>query len=169
MGGLIALATALRAPAKVTRLVVASSAARLTAHGRRVLELFHDLLLYAPPDRAGAALMTLAFSPPFHQQFSGFVTEVSALYGIDEADLPGTLAQLEHLLVGWDMRKALATVEKPALVLCGDRDPLVAVEDTVELADALPDARLIRLPSAAHSVLAEGGDKVLDRLVSFLS
>lgn len=168
MGGLSALVTALNIPDRVSRLVIASSAARLTNHGRRLLELLQDLLLYAPPDRAGAALMTLAFSPSFHERFAGFIADADRLYGPDEADLPGILLQLDHLLRGWDLRDHLPRIDVPALVLCGDRDPVVAPEDTAELAELLPRAELVRIAGAAHSVLAEGGDSTLEQVMGFL-
>jgi len=169
MGGVIAVTAALAIPDRVSRLVIASSAARLTIHGRRLLEVLQDLLIYAPPDRAGAALMTLAFSPTFHERFAGFVTDAERLYGPVEADLPGTLLQLEHLLLGWDLRGELPSIAAPTLVLCGDRDPVVAPEDTTELADLLPHADLVRVPGAAHSVLAEGGDTTLEKVLAFLA
>lgn len=169
MGGVIALTAALALPGRISRLVIASSAARLTTHGRRLLEVLRDLLLYAPPERAGAALMTLAFSPPFHQRFAGFVDDAERLYGPNEADVPGMLLQLEHLLIGWDLREDLPNLDVPTLVLCGDRDPVVAPEDTVELAGLLPHGRLIRVPAAAHSVLAEGGDSILEQVLDFLA
>lgn len=169
MGGVIALTAALALPDRISRLVIASSAARLTIHGRRLLDVLHDLLIYAPPDRAGAALMTLAFSPTFHERFAGFVADAERLYGPNEADLPGTLLQLEHLLLGWDLRDDLPSIEAPALILCGDRDPVVAPEDTTELAGLLPRAELIRVPGAAHSVLAEGGDVTLEKVLAFLA
>ena len=169
MGGLIALLTALELPDRISRVAVASAAAHLSTHGRRILELVHDLLLYAPPERIGADLMTLAFSPPFHERFPGFVVETAALYGLDETDLPGTLLQVEHLLGGWDIRPQLRSLEIPTLVFCGDRDPVIGVEDTLELAVSLPDAEIVRFPDGAHSLLAEGGETALDRLIPFLS
>jgi pimeloyl-ACP methyl ester carboxylesterase len=168
MGGVIALTAALTIPDRISRLVIASSAARLSVHGRRLLEMLQDLLLYAPPDRAGAALMTLAFSPSFHERFAGFVDDADRLYGPEESDLPGILSQLDHLLKGWDLRHELPSINVPALVLCGDHDPVVAPEDTVELADLIPGATLIRVPGAAHSVLAEGGDSTFEQVVNFL-
>lgn len=169
MGGVTALATALAIPDRISRLVVASSAARLSTHGRRILEVLQDLLLYAPAERAGAALMTLAFSPSFHERFTGFVEEADRLYGPAEADVPGALLQLDHLLRGWDLRRDLASIAAPALVLCGDRDPVVAPEDTAELAELLPQSELVQVHGAAHSVLAEGGESVLERVVAFLA
>jgi len=169
MGGVIALTAALTIPDRISRLVIASSAARLSIHGRRVLEVLQDLLLYAPADRAGAALMTLAFSPSFHERFPGFVDEADRLYGPEESDLPGALLQLDHLLRGWDLRSDLPSIEIPTLVLCGDRDPVVAPEDTAELAALLPRAELVRVPGAAHSVLAEGGEPVIEKVTAFLA
>ncbi len=169
MGGVTALTTALAIPDRISRLVIASSAARLTIHGRRILEVLQDLLVYAPAERAGTALMTLAFSPSFHERFTGFVEEADRLYGPDEANIPGTLLQLDHLLRGWDLRRDLPSIDAPTLVLCGDRDPVVAPEDTTELAELLHRAELVRVPGAAHSVLAEGGESILERVVAFLA
>lgn len=169
LGGLIALHTALAAPSRAEALVVASSAARLTAHGRRSMEMLRDLLRHLPPTRMGAALMTLAFAPAFHGRFAGFVRDTAALYGPEPADVPGALAQAEHLLGGWDLRPALAALPCPTLVVAGDRDPIVAREDTAEIAAALPRAELVRIAEAAHSVLAEGGGALLDRILDFLT
>jgi len=168
MGGAIALHAAVAMPSRVSRLVAVSAAAHLSRHGRRVLELLHDLMLYAPPDRVGACLMTLAFSPPFHEHHADFVDDTTAVYGLDDADLPGALVQIEHLLEGWDLRPHLSSLEMPVLILCGDRDPVVAPEDTEALAAVLPRVELVRVREAAHSVLAEGNAEILALVTRFL-
>jgi 3-oxoadipate enol-lactonase len=169
MGGLVALAAALAAPGRVSRLAVASCAAHLSTHGRRSLELLRDMLAHLPPARVGGALMTLTFAPPFHERFPQVVAQAADLYGLDPGDLPGTRAQLDHLLSGWDLRSRLAGLYVPTLVLAGERDAMVAVEDTAELAACLPSAELLRVPDAGHSVLAEGGGALLDRVLRFLT
>jgi pimeloyl-ACP methyl ester carboxylesterase len=168
MGGLISLATALEIPRRVRCLVLASCAAHLSQHGRRVLELLRELMRHLPPERVGAALMSLAFAPPFSERFPAFVDEAAALYGLEPADLSGAQSQLERLLDGWDLRPQLPELATPALVLYGGRDPVVAAEDTEALASALPTCETLRLPDAAHSVLAEGGGETLDRIVAFV-
>jgi len=168
MGGVIALETAVRHPTLVAGLVLASCAVRSTVHGRRVLSALHDLIAHLPPERVGQALMTLAFAPPCTARFPQLVAQAAAGYGLAPADRPGALAQADHLLQGWDLRRQIAAVGVPALVLAGRRDPLVAVEDTRELARCLPSARLLEVPDAGHSVLAEGGREVLDEVLSFL-
>ncbi len=168
MGGAICLQAAVRHPGIVDRMVVASCAARLSRHGRRMLELLAALVDALPPREVGPALMTLAFAPPFHETHPAFVAEAARLYGLDPADLPGTRRQLEHLLAGWDLARDLAGVATPTLVLAGERDVVVAPEDTTAVADALPRSEIALIPGAGHSVLAEGGGRVLDRVIGFL-
>jgi 3-oxoadipate enol-lactonase len=169
MGGLIALTTAARRPEQVERLVLGSCAARLSSHGRGMIGLLRDLLSYLPEERIATDLMTLSFAPPFHDRYPAFITQAATLYGIDADDRAGAVCQAEHLLGGWDLRSQLSRLVMPAMVLVGQRDPIVAAEETEELARMLPFAELVSVPQAAHSVLAEGGVEVVERVLSFLS
>ena len=65
--------------------------------------------------------------------------------------------------------RRLGSFAVPTLVGSGLRDPVVAPEDTAELALLIPGAERFDLPHAAHSVLAEGGGEALDRVVGFLA
>lgn len=168
MGGVIALEAACSFPSRIDRLVIASSAIRLSVHGRRVMTTLRDLIEHLPPAAVGAALMTFAFAPPATTRFPAIVQQVAETYGLDPADRAGARAQAEHLLTGWDLRPRAADCHVPTLVLAGARDPVVAIEDVRELAHSLPVASLAELPDAGHSVLAEGGREVLDRVVGFL-
>jgi len=169
MGGLIAVSAALDIPARVDRLVLASCAAHLSRHGRRSLALLARLIEVLAPEEIGPALMTLAFAPPFQERFPGFVSEAAALYGLAPADVDGTLHQARHLLKGWDLRPRLAEVHAPTLVLAGARDAVVAVEDTATLEKLIPGAKLVTVPDAGHSVLAEAGQELLATVTSFLT
>ncbi|MCS7182505.1 MAG: alpha/beta hydrolase [Thermoanaerobaculum sp.] len=166
MGGLVACQLAFRFPSRVRRLVVASSAARLTPHGQLVLEFF-STIFRLPPEDGAKALMAFAFSPQFVDRFPGFVDTAARLYTLPPEDLPGAKAQLEHLLQGWDLRPILAHISCPTLVIAGESDPLVAPVYTRELAEGLPHARFRLVPAAAHSVLAEGGSELLREVIDF--
>lgn len=166
MGGLVACHLAFRYPSRVRRLVVASSAARLTPHGERVLAFFASIFKL-PPEEAGQALMAFAFSPQFTDRFPGFVDTAARLYSLPAEDLPGALAQLAHLRQGWDLRPILGHIRCPAMVIAGELDPLVSATYTKEIADALPNARFRLVPGAAHSVLAEGGSELLQEIIRF--
>jgi pimeloyl-ACP methyl ester carboxylesterase len=169
MGGLIALSLAIRVPHRVRSLVLASCAPHLSHHGRRTLAMLRDVVEHLPPEAVGRTLMALAFAPPFALRFPAFVDEAASAYGLDPLDRPGAADQLDHLLAGWDLRERLVSLDVPSLALAGGRDPIVSAEDTAELASLMPRCELITVPDAAHSVLAEGGSEVLDRVIEFLS
>lgn len=61
----------------------------------------------------------------------------------------------------------LAGIEVPTLVLAGDRD-LVAVEHTVALHRAFPDARLCLVPGGQHGVLVEQPELTTRVILEFL-
>ncbi len=168
MGGTIGLATCIRHGSRIKRLALASCAAHLSRHGRHLLDLLDILAHRLPATAFGTILTALAFAPPFHEEHPELVRTVAALYGPDPEDFPGLHAQLDYLRAGWDLRPYLGSVTVPALVFAGDRDPIVAREDTQDVATHLPSAAFQIVSGAAHSVLAEGGPNVLDQLVRFL-
>ncbi len=49
-------------------------------------------------------------------------------------------------------REDLETIQAPTLVIAGDRDPLVPVEEAVQMYRSIPDADLWILPRATHVV-----------------
>ncbi|OBG27540.1 alpha/beta fold hydrolase [Mycobacterium sp. 852002-51057_SCH5723018] len=69
--------------------------------------------------------------------------------------------------IGW-LADGLATISCPAAVIWGDRDPYIPFDTARELADRMPDARLIRLPGADHYVMEERPREVTDALLSLL-
>jgi pimeloyl-ACP methyl ester carboxylesterase len=168
MGGVIACLTAIRHPAAVERLAVASCAARLTPSHLRVLRFFELVLTRMRPAEAADALMAFAFSARFTDRYPGFVDQAATLWTIEPEDLPGALAQVGALRAGWDIRQALAAVACPTLAVAGELDPLVPASATRELAAAVPGARYREVPGAAHSVLAEGGAALLNEVIEFL-
>jgi pimeloyl-ACP methyl ester carboxylesterase len=169
MGGLIACQMAIRHSERVARLVVASSVARLTPSHARVLRFFELVLSRLAPAEAAEALMAFAFGPSFADRYPGFVDQAARLWTLDPEDLPGALAQVEHLQAGWDLRPQLAGIACPTLVVAGEHDALVPAAGSRELAAAIPEARYREVPGAAHSVLAEGGAALLGEIVEFVS
>jgi pimeloyl-ACP methyl ester carboxylesterase len=61
----------------------------------------------------------------------------------------------------------LARITAPTLLLVGD-DDLVALEHTVELFRAIPDAELAVVPRASHAVVMEKADLVNSLVLTFL-
>lgn len=169
MGGLIACHLAARHPATVERLVVASCAARLTPHHRRVLRFFELAFTRLTPGEAAEALMAFAFAGSFADRYPGFVDQAARLWTLEPEDLPGAMQHVRHLQGGWDLRPVAAAITCPTLAVAGELDPIVPAALTRELAGAIPEARFREVPGAAHSVLAEGGAALLNEVIEHLS
>jgi len=75
------------------------------------------------------------------------------------------LALLVH-----DERAALGTLGKvPTLVMTGDEDRLVPARQSAGLADAIPGARLIRLPEAGHMIILERSEIVTEEIADLVA
>jgi pimeloyl-ACP methyl ester carboxylesterase len=61
-----------------------------------------------------------------------------------------------------------AQVKCPALVLLGDRDSMTPARGGLQLAEALPGAKVVTLEGAGHNLMGEKPDEVLDLLTEFL-
>jgi pimeloyl-ACP methyl ester carboxylesterase len=61
----------------------------------------------------------------------------------------------------------LRRVDLPALVVVGDRDPIVPVPQALALARQLPDARLFVVPGCGHEVPAKRPGLFAEGLMGF--
>jgi len=68
----------------------------------------------------------------------------------------------------WDIRPQLRTLAIPTLIVHGEEDA-IPMDLVAEWASALPNARLVRVPRAAHMVYAERPDVVWPEIETFLS
>jgi pimeloyl-ACP methyl ester carboxylesterase len=64
----------------------------------------------------------------------------------------GTARQLAAIFASGNRKPALRNTHVPTLVIHGDADPLVPVAAGIDVADAIPDAKLLRLPTMGHAL-----------------
>jgi len=65
------------------------------------------------------------------------------------------LTQLAAVMTRPDSRHDLASIRCPTAVVHGTGDRLIAPENAVEIADAVPDAQLTLVPDAGHMIAQE--------------
>lgn len=141
IGGMVALAVAARAPGRVHRLVVSSSAPRVAPppngwDGRREAALQGGMAPLAGP------MAERMFSASFRT--SGHPT-VGALRAVFEGMSPVGYAGACAVLRDADLTPQLAQVQAATLVVSGLQDPLCPPEKAQALADALPRATHVSL------------------------
>ncbi|MGH3397897.1 MAG: alpha/beta fold hydrolase [Streptosporangiaceae bacterium] len=147
LGGLVACAVALGAPARVGRLIVASADPHRPP-GRESAPIGEDRL----PTRADFLAMREAYEAvaPDPARFDQLGARTSAMVH----DFPGWTDELRSL-------------RAPTMLIFGDRD-FSPLPDVVELFGLLPDAQLAVLPATTHVGVTQRPAAVLALITPFL-
>lgn len=82
---------------------------------------------------------------------------------------PLVLTRATLALISDDVRPRLARVQAPTLLIWGALDPLTPLEHGELMAKAIPGARLVVLPRAAHNPMVDRAADFNRELLSFLS
>ncbi|MBL0422891.1 alpha/beta fold hydrolase [Ramlibacter sp. AW1] len=147
LGGMVAQAFALDHPASTRALVLAHTSARTDA---AVRELWSARLAQAEADGLAAQVaptlarwFTRGFAAASPLTLQGVAAQIRRTSLPGYAAAVGAIQALDHL-------ERLPSLRVPTLVVAGARDSAVPPAVARQLAEAIPDARLLVLPDAAH-------------------
>lgn len=87
---------------------------------------------------------------------------------IKQSSLQGALGGTYVLENRPDSMDTLRSVRVPALLIVGVEDSLYPVELNKQMADALPNSTLVKVPGSAHAAVFESPDVVADAMLEFL-
>jgi proline-specific peptidase len=172
-GGFVALNYALRHPDHPARLVLSSTTAHV--HLDRALAMFERL---GGPEAHSVA--ERFFAEPTANNLDEYLRVCGPLY-TQRPRPPEILARVtrrpevsEHFFRGeilrFDFSQRLSEIRCPVLLLAGELDPIVTIEDAEELAAAIPPDRLRfeRFADAGHMLAAEHPEAVLKLISEFV-
>ena len=164
MGSLVALETAARYPEKITAMGLIGAAA--------AIPVSRDLLAAAEADDHAAIDMLRIWGYGFRAGIGGSLAPGLWMLGGAERLLerarPGVLfTDLRACNDYRDGLAAAATVAVPATLVLGERDVMTPAKAGMELAAALPNARVITLKGAGHMLMSERPDEVLAAVREF--
>jgi 3-oxoadipate enol-lactonase len=164
LGGVVGMALAAWAPDRIDRLVLCSTAARIgtRATWAERASTVRDEGMEAIADPVVGRWFTPEFSALRPETVRRYRTMVAATP-------PEGYARCCEVLAAFDLRAGLSAIEAPTLVLVGDRDPVISVDDATELARGIPQARLAVLSPAAHLANVERPEEFNRELVAHLS
>jgi pimeloyl-ACP methyl ester carboxylesterase len=74
-----------------------------------------------------------------------------------------------YAITGWTSAFWLSRLRQPALIVAGEKDPLVPVANARFLAIRIPDARLHVVRGAGHLLLIDQPEEVADIISDFLT
>jgi pimeloyl-ACP methyl ester carboxylesterase len=148
MGGMVAQELALRFPDRVKALALGATFASFRGSEKASLEAMLDLLLlncgprFATPERVGRLLVSPSFRQRAFEWLRGDVGQATSPWV--------ALGQLAAV-VRHGPAERLRALRMPTLVVAGDADRVVPVENSYRLAALIPGARLHVFPGAGHA------------------
>ena len=151
MGAATALAAAIRRPERVRTLVLVGAATEREPR-TSVIRHLADVARIERQDPAWAAALARRHDPA--QGAGAWRRLMPAIADFVAGQEPPTPAELHR-------------VDAPALVVVGDRDPVVPVAQALALARQLPDARLFVVPDCGHEVPAKRPGLFMEGLSGF--
>jgi 3-oxoadipate enol-lactonase len=166
MGGTVALQIAMDYPEKIASLVLMNTFASLKP--KRWNEWFYLLRRYFKARFRGVgsqAELTAARIFPRAEQEE---LRQELVRHIRQTD-PGVYKNAMSELGLFDVRRELQTIHIPTLVITGENDTTVPLENQHDLAAGIPGCRQVFIPNAGHGVIIDQPDDVNRRLVEFLS
>src|SRR5262249_23057879 len=86
----------------------------------------------------------------------------------DDVGVEGFVRQQMANMGRVDSRPTLAAIRCPALVLVGEQDGLTPPDRAAEIANAIPNSRLVTIPVCGHMSVCEQPRKVNEALLEFL-
>jgi 3-oxoadipate enol-lactonase len=154
LGGMTAMRLAVREPERVDRLVLLCTSARFEP----APWLERAELVRAGGTGSIAATVADRWFTPKHLDRHPEIRTAS------EAMIAGTsavgYAACCDMIAAMDLRSDIGAIKAPTLAIAGADDPATPPDHLRRIADAIPDARLLVVPDAAHLANAEQPDSV---------
>ena len=154
MGGLIGLQFALAYPARLDRLVLMATAARIQLHP--------DFLQQALTGQWDMELLRPSFASEVPENLKEIVlnefqhTRLTA----DASDFMGVSPI--------DLTNAISALQVPTLILTGDDDVIISPRKSTILQRQIPGSRLVTVPGAGHYLHVEQSERVAEEVTQFL-
>lgn len=171
MGGTIAQHFALRYRNKVTSLILGCT----TCGGPHSVSLDEEAASFLSPERLQTLsveerireMFPFLYSREFIDKNPDFIEERVAVL-IEHPPHPIGYARQSQALMNHDTYQHLPEIKAPTLVITGDADRLIPVENSRILATRIPRAELVILEKMGHGFFTEAGDETSKILLDFI-
>jgi len=159
-GGFVAQEFALQFPERVNKLILACTTAGGENHVAPDIEILRSFTraLNLPLGKRIRNFFCPAFTEKFHVEHAEEVEKVCRLREENEVTDATYSAQL-HTAFNFDLENKVGTIKHETLVLTGDKDNLVPMQNSINLANKLPNAVLKIIKNGSHMIFVENADE----------
>ena len=165
MGGYIALEICRRAPERVARLALLSTAARAESPEQTAAR---DQLIAMGHERGEHAVVDALWPRLVHPDHAADASLLQANYAMARQTGIDTFEREQSAIKGRrDQRPHLADIQCPTLVLCGREDAITPLALSEEMHAAIPGSRLVVLEQCGHLSAMEQPEAVNKALQSW--
>lgn len=167
MGGFTALRAALKAPQRVSALVLMDTCARRDPlHKRMQHAVMRGLVRSFGPGAVAGEIVKLMFGATTRREQPALVQAWRD--GFLQCHVPSALAVARALATRDDLRPRLAQIRCPTLVLVGAEDVALPPDLSRELAAGIAGAQLVEVPGAGHLSTMEAPEVLTRHIQAFL-
>ncbi len=170
LGGMTAQEFALRHPLRLDRLVLVGSYARPDAKRRMLLEKWKDMARIDMPLSIQVRERLLWTLEDDTMEYTDLIDSMIDFFTREGTPVPNELLMRQcDACLAHDARDRLRNIHARTLVVAGRHDQLTPGKFQRELADEIPDARLVTLSFGAHLVMAESAQRFNQLVLQFLA
>jgi len=169
-GGFVAQEFALQFPERVNKLILACTTAGGANHVTPDIEILRS---FTPDANLSVAesirkFIRPAFTDEFNAEHADEVEKVCVLRETNEVADAVYFAQLE-VAFKFNTADRIGAIENETLVLTGDKDKVVPMQNSLNLAEKLPNATLQVIENGSHLFFIENADEFNREVLKFLS
>ena len=166
-GGFVALELALNFPGRLNKLVLACTSAGGTNHVRPDIEILRS---FTPdPTLTVGERIRKFIRPAFNDEYdAGEIERVCRMRESNSVADAVYLAQLQ-VAFSFNTENEVCAIGSETLVLTGDKDRVVPAQNSFNLADSLPDAKLKIIENGSHMFFIENAGEFNRAVSEFLS
>ena len=165
-GGFVAQEFALRFPERLGKLILACTSSGGAGHVKPDIEILRSFTPdpSLPLGERTRKFFRPAFTEEFHAAHADEVEKVCRLREENEVAEAAYSAQLQAAF-SFDAENKIAAIKHETLVVTGDRDNLVPMQNSINLAQKLPNAVLKIIRNGSHMIFVENAGE-FNKIVS---
>ncbi len=165
MGGYIAQEIAITYPARVNKLVLASTAACTSGRNKHLFlnmaDIYEETASY---EKLLKEFMVWMFTPGYFDDKERTDEFIRCALDHPYRQTPEDFKRQVEAYIEYSSLDRLDRIQAETLVLSGEKDILITREETDLLASGIPNARVKHIAGTAHSIQTESPEKFADEI-----